>query len=105
YAARWVAKNIVAAKLAKQCTVQLAYAIGVAEPVSININTNGTSKMQDTDIEKLVRKHFDLTPRGMIEKLKLDRPVYKKTAAYGHFGRSGDAFTWEQTDMVDALAG
>ncbi len=105
YAARWVAKNVVASKLAKQCTVQLAYAIGVAEPVSILVDTNGTSKMPEPEIEKLIRKHFDLTPRGMIENLNLRRPIYKKTASYGHFGRSEASFTWENTNMVDLLAG
>ena len=105
YAARYVAKNIVAAGLAKECTVQLAYAIGVAEPVSININTNGTGAMAENELEKLVRKHFDLTPKGMIAKLNLRRPIYKKTASYGHFGRSGDEFTWENTDKVKDLAG
>ncbi len=105
YAARYVAKNIVAAKLAKQCTVQLAYAIGVAEPVSILIDTKGTGVRPDAELEKLVRKHFDLTPKGMIEKLQLRRPIYKKTAAYGHFGRNDDIFTWEKTGMADVLAG
>jgi S-adenosylmethionine synthetase len=105
YAARYVAKNIVAAELAKECTVQLAYAIGVAEPVSININTHGTGAIAENELEKLVRKHFDLTPKGMIEKLNLRRPIYKKTASYGHFGRSGDEFTWEITDKVNELAG
>jgi len=105
YAARYVAKNIVAAKLASECTVQLAYAIGVVEPVSIMINTHGTGVRPDTDIAKLVQKHFDLTPRGMIKKLDLRRPIYKKTAAYGHFGRNEEGFTWEETNKVDELAG
>jgi len=104
YAARYIAKNIVAAKLARQCTIQLAYAIGVAEPVSIMVNTHGTGAMPENEIESLVRKNFDLTPRGIIEKLQLRRPVYRKTAAYGHFGRTEPTFTWEKTDMVDALA-
>ncbi len=104
YAARYVAKNIVAAKLAKQCTIQLAYAIGVAEPVSIMVDTKGTGKISDQDLEKLVRNHFDLTPKGMIETLRLRRPIYKKTAAYGHFGRTGDEFSWEKTDKVNELA-
>ena len=103
YAARYVAKNVVAAKLAKQCTVQLAYAIGVAEPVSILIDTKDTGVIPDSDIEKLVRKHFDLTPKGMIAALDLRRPIYKKTASYGHFGRLEDTFTWEKTDKVDLL--
>jgi len=104
YAARYVAKNIVAAKLAKKCTIQLGYAIGVAEPVSIMIDTHGTGVIADAEIEKLVRKHFDLTPKGMIEHLKLRRPIYRKTASYGHFGREEDTFTWEKTDKVDVLA-
>ncbi|MBN1154020.1 methionine adenosyltransferase [candidate division KSB1 bacterium] len=105
YAARYVAKNIVAAKLATKCTVQLAYAIGVAEPVSIMVDTHGTGVRPDNELETLVRKHFDLTPKGMIEHLKLRRPVFKKTAAYGHFGRDEENFTWEKTDKVDELAG
>lgn len=103
YAARYIAKNIVAAKLAKQCTVQLAYAIGVSEPVSIMIDTKGTGVKPDPEIEKLVRKHFDLTPKGMIEHLKLRRPIYRKTAVYGHFGRTEDIFTWEKTDKINVL--
>jgi len=105
YAARYVAKNIVAAKLAKQCTIQLAYAIGVAEPISIYVDTKGTGVKPDSELEKLVRKHFDLTPKGMIETLKLRRPIYKKTASYGHFGRKEDTFTWEKTDKVNDLVG
>lgn len=104
YAARYVAKNIVAAKLAKKCTIQLAYAIGISEPISIMVDTHGTGVMPDQEIEKLVRKHFDLTPKGIIEKLQLRRPIYRKTAAYGHFGRNEPTFTWEKTDMVDVLA-
>ncbi len=104
YAARYVAKNIVAARLTKKCTIQLAYAIGIAEPISIMVDTHGTGVMPDQEIEKLVRKHFDLTPRGIIEKLQLRRPIYRKTAAYGHFGRNEQTFTWEKTDMVDVLA-
>jgi S-adenosylmethionine synthetase len=103
YAARWVAKNIVAAGLADQCSVQLAYAIGVAEPVSIFIRTSGTGKVSDAELEKKVRKVFDLTPKGMIEQLNLRRPIYRKTAAYGHFGRTEPEFTWEKTDRVDEL--
>ncbi len=103
YAARWVAKNIVAAGLADQCSVQLAYAIGVAEPVSIFIRTGGTGKVSDAELEKKVRKVFDLTPKGMIEGLNLRRPIYRKTAAYGHFGRTEPEFTWEKTDRVDEL--
>ncbi|MDZ7331040.1 MAG: methionine adenosyltransferase [candidate division KSB1 bacterium] len=104
YAARYVAKNIVAAKLATKCTIQLAYAIGVAEPVSIMVDTHGTGVIPDEEIMKLVVKHFDLTPKGIIEKLMLRRPIYRKTAAYGHFGRNEPTFTWEKTDMVDVLA-
>jgi len=103
YAARWVAKNIVAADLADECKIQLAYAIGVAEPVSILVDTNGTGKIADEEIEKKVRKVFDLTPKGMIEQLDLRRPIYRQTAAYGHFGREEDAFTWEKTSRVDEL--
>jgi len=105
YAARYVAKNIVAAKLAQQCTIQLAYAIGVIEPVSIMVDTHGTGTMPDNEIEKLVRKNVDLSPKGIIETLQLRRPIYRKTAAYGHFGRTESTFTWEKTDMVEVLAG
>ncbi|HEX9972063.1 MAG TPA: methionine adenosyltransferase [bacterium] len=104
YAARYVAKNIVAAKLAKKCTIQVAYAIGVAEPVSIMVDSHGTGVISDAEIEKLVRKHFDLTPKGIIEKLQLRRPIYLKTAAYGHFGRTEPTFTWEKNDMAEVLA-
>jgi S-adenosylmethionine synthetase len=103
YAARWVAKNIVAAGLADRCEVQLAYAIGAVEPVSILVSTNGTGKMSDEELVKRVRKVFDLSPAGMIERLDLRRPIYKKTAAYGHFGREEPEFTWEKTDRVDEL--
>lgn len=104
YAARHVAKNIVAAKLAQKCTIQLAYAIGIAEPVSLMVETHGTGAISDVEIEKLVRKHFDLTPKGIIERLQLRRPIYRKTAAYGHFGRLEPTFSWEKTEMVDLLA-
>jgi len=104
YAARWVAKNIVAAKLAERCEVQVAYAIGVAQPVSITVDTFGTGKVSDVELTDLVSKNFDLSPKGIIEALKLKRPVYRPTAAYGHFGRQGDGFTWEQTDRAAALA-
>jgi len=104
YAARHVAKNIVAAKLAQKCTIQLAYAIGIAEPVSLMVDTHGTGVIPDSDIENLVRKHFDLTPKGIIERLQLRRPIYRKTAAYGHFGRLEPTFSWEKTEMVDLLA-
>jgi S-adenosylmethionine synthetase len=105
YAARWVAKNIVAAGLAEKCEVQVAYAIGVAKPVSITVNVDsfGTAKMDDEKLTKLVEGTFDLSPRAIIEQLNLKRPVYKPTASYGHFGRTGDGFTWERTNMVDKL--
>ncbi|MBN1783115.1 methionine adenosyltransferase [bacterium] len=103
YAARWVAKNIVAAELADECKVQLAYAIGVAEPVSILVDTNGSGKVPDEELEKKVRKVFNLTPKGMIEELDLRRPIYRKTAAYGHFGREDDSFSWEKTNKVNEL--
>ena len=102
YAARYVAKNVVAAGLADQCELQVSYAIGVAEPTSISINTFGTGKLADDDIETLVREHFDLRPKGLIDMLDLKRPIYRDTAAYGHFGRPG--FSWEATDKADALA-
>ena len=103
YMARYVAKNIVASGLAKKCEVQFAYAIGVPDPVSIMVNTFGTCKMHETQLVKLVRDNFDLTPGGIIEKLKLRRPIYRKTAAYGHFGRDEDGFTWEEIDMAGVL--
>jgi S-adenosylmethionine synthetase len=103
YAARWVAKNIVGAGLADQCLIQVAYAIGVAEPVSIMVDTKGTGKIPDERILELVRKHFDLTPAGIIDRLQLRRPIFRKTAAYGHFGREDYDFTWERLDMVGEL--
>lgn len=106
YAARYIAKNVVAAKIATKCEVQLAYAIGVAEPVSIRVDTFGTGKVSDSKIAQAVRDIFTLTPRGIIESLNLLRPIYRQTAAYGHFGRSpgkGGAFSWEELDKVDAL--
>ena len=103
YMGRYVAKNIVAAGLARECEVQLAYAIGVADPVSIRVDTFGTNTIPEEKIEKLVREHFPLTPKGIIEHLKLRRPVFLKTAEGGHFGRSGDGFTWEVTDKAAAL--
>jgi len=103
YFARYVAKNIVAAGLAEKCGVQVAYAIGVAEPVSLMVQTFGTGKMPDEELTKLVQKHFDFTPGGIIETLDLRRPIYRKTAAYGHFGRELDEFTWEKTDMAEVL--
>ena len=104
YMARHIAKNIVAAGLADRCEVQLAYAIGVAEPVSVRVDTFATSKIDPTTISDLVRSHFKLTPKGMIEALNLRRPIYCKTAAYGHFGRSDPDFTWELTDKAAKLA-
>lgn len=103
YMARYVAKNIVAAGLAGKCEVQLSYSIGIAEPVSVMINTFGTSNIPPDDIAKLVRKHFCLTPAEMIQYLKLLRPIYRKTATYGHFGRNEPEFTWEKTDMASKL--
>ena len=103
YAARYVAKNIVAAKLASRCEVQVAYAIGVARPVSLMVDTFGTGKIPDEKIAKLVEKHFDLRPKGIIVALDLLRPIYAKTAAYGHFGRDEPEFTWEATDKAEAL--
>ncbi|MGH7499532.1 MAG: methionine adenosyltransferase domain-containing protein, partial [Gemmatimonadales bacterium] len=117
YAARWVAKNIVEAKLARRCEVQFAYAIGVAHPVSIMVQTFGTGALPDATLEKIVDEVFDLTPRGIIDALKLKRPIYKKTASYGHFGRrpsrgtyqddskrvTVDYFTWEETGRVKDL--
>ena len=103
YMARYVAKNIVAAGLADRCEVQLAYAIGIAEPVSVLVDTRGTNKIDEGKISELVREHFRLTPGGIIESLNLRRPIFKKTAAYGHFGRNEPEFTWERTDKADAL--
>lgn len=103
YAARYVAKNIVAAGLADKCAVQLAYAIGVADPVSIMVDTEGTAKIPGDKIVGLVKKHFSLTPKGIIETLDLRKPIYQKTAAYGHFGRDEKEFTWEKLDKVDVL--
>jgi S-adenosylmethionine synthetase len=103
YMARYIAKNIVAADLAKRAEVQLAYAIGVAEPVSVMVDTFGTAAIPEEKITELVRQNFSLTPKAIIETLDLRRPVYKPTAAFGHFGRSGAGFTWEKTDRADAL--
>jgi len=104
YMARYVAKNVVAAGLADRCEVQLAYAIGVAEPVSVLVDAFGTAKVDPAFLSELVRSHFSLTPKGIIESLKLRRPIFKKTAAYGHFGRSDPDFTWEATDKAAKLA-
>ena len=103
YMARYIAKNIVAAGLATKAEVQLAYAIGVAEPVSVMADTFGTATIDEAKITQLIREHFALTPKGIIEALDLRRPIYKQTAAYGHFGRSGPGFSWERTDRADAL--
>jgi S-adenosylmethionine synthetase len=103
YMARYIAKNIVAAGLAEQCEVQLAYAIGVAEPVSVRIDTRGTGRIAEAQLSDLVRDHFALTPKAIIDELNLRRPIYQATAAYGHFGRTGDGFTWEQTTKAEAL--
>jgi len=103
YCARYIAKNIVAAELAKECEVQLAYAIGVAEPVSVFVNTFGTGEIPDDKLMEIVRETFPLTPNGIINHLKLRRPIYQLTASYGHFGRELDEFTWEKTDKVDIL--
>jgi S-adenosylmethionine synthetase len=103
YMARYIAKNIVAAGLAKRCEVQLAYAIGVAEPVSVLVETFGTGEVDSATLQKLVRANFKLTPKGIIESLDLRRPIYRKTAAYGHFGRADKDFTWEATDKAQAL--
>ena len=103
YMARYIAKNIVSAGLADKCEVQLAYAIGVAEPVSVNVDTQGTGRISEAALSKLVREHFPLTPKEIISQLNLRRPVYRQTAAYGHFGRSGDGFTWEETDKAENL--
>jgi S-adenosylmethionine synthetase len=104
YMARYIAKNIVAAKLATRCEVQLAYAIGVAEPVSVSVDTFGTGAIPDARFTELVRENFNLTPRAIIDHLKLRRPIYRKTAAFGHFGRTEDTFTWEFTDKAEALS-
>ena len=104
YAGRYVAKNIVAAGIADRCEIQVSYAIGVSEPTSISVNTFGTGKLPDDEIIRLIRDNFDLRPRGLIEMLDLRRPIYQGTAAYGHFGREEEAFTWEKTDKAAALS-
>src|SRR3989454_12807995 len=103
YMARYIAKNLVAAGLADKCEIQLAYAVGIPHPVSILIHTKDTEKGPTEVIDKLVRKHFPMTPRGIIDYLKLRRPIYKKTASYGHFGRNEPEFTWERTDKARTL--
>jgi S-adenosylmethionine synthetase len=101
--ARYIAKNIVGAGLAKRCEVQLAYAIGVADPVSVHANTFGTAVIDEDRLTELIRAHFLLTPKGIIDHLRLRRPIYKKTAAFGHFGRTEDSFTWEALDKAEIL--
>ena len=103
YMARYIAKNIVASGIAEQCEIQIAYAIGVAQPVSVMVNTYGTGKIPDEKIVELVKKNFDMRPRAIIEKLKLLRPIYRKTSVYGHFGREDPDFYWEKTDMVENI--
>jgi len=103
YMARYVAKNVVASGLADRCEIQLAYAIGVPEPVSIMVNTHNTGKVSEEKLKKIIKKNFDLTPRGIIRDLKLKRPIYRKTACYGHFGRNEEGFTWEEIDKVPIL--
>ena len=103
YAARYVAKNVVAAGLARQCEVQVSYAIGVAKPINVTVYTAGTGKLPDVKIASIVQEQFDLRPKGIIAMLNLLRPIYRKTAAYGHFGRDEPEFTWEATDKADAL--
>ena len=103
YMARYVAKNIVAADLAEKCEVQISYAIGVAKPTSVNVDCFGTNKIEEEKIMQLILKHFDLRPRAIIENLNLRRPIYRKTASYGHFGRNDEDFTWEKTDKADLL--
>ncbi len=103
YACRYVAKNIVAAKLATKCQIQVAYAIGVARPMNITVNTMGTGVIPDDQIAALVNQHFDLRPKGIIQMLDLLRPIYEKTAAYGHFGRNDTDFSWEATDKAQVL--
>lgn len=103
YAARWVAKNLVASGACDKATIQVAYAIGVAKPVSIMVDTHGTGKVAESKIEECVHALFDLSPKGIIESLDLLRPIYRKTAAYGHFGREDDDFTWEKTNKADAI--
>jgi S-adenosylmethionine synthetase len=103
YAARYVAKNIVAAGLARQCQIQISYAIGIAKPINITIYTEGTGVIPDEKIAELVHEHFDLRPKGIVKMLDLLRPIYQKTAAYGHFGREEPEFAWERTDKAAAL--
>ncbi len=103
YAARHIAKNIVAAGLADECMIQVSYAIGVKEPISVYVNTNGTGKIPDAELSKIIRKDIDLTPQGIIKRLDLKKPIYRNTAAYGHFGRNEKGFTWEKIDLAEKL--
>ena len=103
YATRYVAKNIVAAGLADRCEIQVSYAIGVAEPTSISVDTFGTGKISNQEIVKLIREHFDLRPKGLIAMLNLKRPIYQQTASYGHFGRTENSISWEKTDRANLL--
>jgi S-adenosylmethionine synthetase len=103
YATRHLAKNLVASGLAEECLIQVAYAIGVAEPVSVHVGTFGTGRIPDSELERVIRKEIDMTPRGIMKRLALRRPIYQKTAAYGHFGRNDKDFTWENLDLVDVL--
>jgi S-adenosylmethionine synthetase len=103
YMARYVAKNIVAAGIASRCEIQISYAIGVAQPTSILVDCFGTNNIPEERISEIIKKNFDLRPKAIIEKLNLRRPIYRKTASYGHFGRNDEDFTWEKTDMVDVL--
>jgi S-adenosylmethionine synthetase len=103
YASRHLAKNVLAAGFADECLIQISYAIGVAEPVSVHVNTGGTGRIPDAELEKAIRKNIDLTPKGIIKRLNLLRPIYRKTAAYGHFGREEDGFSWEKLDLVKTL--
>jgi S-adenosylmethionine synthetase len=103
YAARWAAKNVVAAGLAERCEIQVAYAIGVAHPLSVNVETFGTGAIADDQIAGLITQHFDLRPGAIIRDLDLRKPIYRKTAAYGHFGRDDVEFPWERTDKAEAL--
>ena len=103
YMARYIAKNLVAAGLASRCEVQLAYAIGVAEPVSVMVNAFGTASIPEEKMTAMIRAHFPLTPKGIIDHLKLRRPIYRKTAAFGHFGRTEESFSWEATDKAEEL--
>jgi len=103
YATRHIAKNLVASGLAEECLIQVAYAIGVAEPVSVHVSTFGTGRIPDSELERVIRKEIDMTPRGIMKRLVLRRPIYQKTAAYGHFGRNDKDFTWENLDLVDVL--